>query len=189
MISCNPSYYGNFRQVTFTDIYQDVDSFLSDYKSNGIQPIIKDDSVKTLYYLLYSKYGNSVIASSDTNRFKYELFAIVFSYGPTWEKELDIQSKLRNLTEDELLMGSTNINNQAMNPGTAPSTQYLDELPAINQQIVSKYKKDKMTGYATLMDLLKRDVTESFLSKFKKLFLTIVQKELPLWYESDEEVE
>lgn len=67
-----------------------------------------------------------------------------------------------------------------MNPGTAPSTQYLDELPAINQQVVSKYKKDKMSGYAMLMNLLATDVTEDFISKFKKLFITIVEPELPL---------
>lgn len=178
----NKSLYGNYRQVKFTDVYPDVATFLSDYNSNGIKTTISQDSATTLYYLIYSRFGNSVIASSDTNRFKYDLFGTIFSYGPTWEKRLDIQEKLRNLTDDELFAGSTQIHNHAYNPGTAPSTGTLDELPAINEQNTSKYKKDKMSGYAMLVSLLDTDVTESFISKFKKLFLTVVQPELPLWY-------
>ena len=181
----NKSLYGNYRQVKFTDVYPDVATFLSDYNSIGIKTTISQDSATTLYYLIYSRFGNSVIASSDTNRFKYDLFGTIFSYGPTWEKKLDIQEKLRNLTDDELFAGSTQIHNHAYNPGTAPSTGTLDELPAINEQNTSKYKKDKMSGYAMLVSLLDTDVTESFISKFKKLFITVVQPELPLWYATD----
>lgn len=181
----NKSLYGNYRQVKFTDVYPDVATFLAEYNNNGIKTTISQDSATTLYYLIYSRYGNSVIASSDTNRFKYDLFGTIFSYGPTWEKRLDIQEKLRNLTDDELFAGSTQIHNHAYNPGTAPSTGTLDELPAINEQNTSKYKKDKMSGYAILVSLLDTDVTESFISKFKKLFITVVQPELPLWYATD----
>ena len=39
-----------------------------------------------------------------------------------------------------------------------------------------------MDAYAMLIALLETDVTESFLDKFKKLFLKVVQPELPLWY-------
>lgn len=181
----NKSLYGNYRQVKFTDVYPDVATFLAEYNNNGIKTTISQDSATTLYYLIYSRFGNSVIASSDTNRFKYDLFGTIFSYGPTWEKKLDIQEKLRNLTDDELFTGSTQIHNHAYNPGTAPSTGTLDELPAINEQNTSKYKKDKMSGYAMLVSLLDTDVTESFISKFKKLFITVVQPELPLWYATD----
>ena len=181
----NKSLYGNYRQVKFTDVYPDVATFLAEYNNNGIKTTISQDSATTLYYLIYSRFGNSVIASSDTNRFKYDLFGTIFSYGPTWEKKLDIQEKLRNLTDDELFAGATQIYNHAYNPGTAPSTGTLDELPAINEQNTSKYKKDKMSGYAMLVSLLDTDVTESFISKFKKLFITVVQPELPLWYETE----
>ena len=42
-----------------------------------------------------------------------------------------------------------------------------------------------MEGYSILLSLLETDVTESFLDKFKKLFLKIVQPELPLWYATE----
>ena len=178
----NKSLYGNYRQVKFTDVWQTAESFVSDYKNNGIETTISDQTATTLYYLLYSRYGNSVLASSDTNRFKYDVWATIFSYGPTWEKRLEIQEKLRNLTDDDLFTGATQIYNHAYNPGTAPSTNTLDELTAINEQNTSKNKKGKMDAYAMLIALLETDVTESFLDKFKKLFLKVVQPELPLWY-------
>lgn len=178
----NKSLYGNYRQVKFTDVWQTAESFVSDYKNNGIETTISDKTATTLYYLLYSRYGNSVLASSDTNRFKYDVWATIFSYGPTWEKRLEIQEKLRDLSDDDLFTGSTQIYNHAYNPGTAPSTNTLDELTAINEQNTSKNKKGKMDAYAMLIALLETDVTESFLDKFKKLFLKVVQPELPLWY-------
>lgn len=181
----NNSLYGNYRQVKFDDVWGDVNTFLSDYKSNGIQTTISEQSAQTLYYLLYSRFGNSTIASSDTNRFKYDVWGTIFSYGPTWEKRLEIQEKLRNLTDDELFTGATAIYNHAYNPGTGPSTSTLDELTAINEQNTNKHKKSKMEGYAMLMSLLETDVTQKFLDKFKKLFLKVVQPEKPLWYSTE----
>lgn len=181
----NNSLYGNYRQVKFTDVWEDVNSFLTEYQNNGIKTTISQQSAQTLYYLLYSRFGNSTIASSDTNRFKYDVWGTIFSYGPTWEKRLEIQEKLRGLSDDELFTGATQIFNHAYNPGTAPSTNTLDELTAINEQNTNKNKKDKLNAYAMLMSLLEIDVTQQFLDKFKKLFLTVVQPELPLWYATD----
>lgn len=181
----NNSLYGSYRQVKFTDVWGDVNSFLSEYQNNGIQTTISQQNAQTLYYLLYSRFGNSTIASSDTNRFKYDVWGTIFSYGPTWEKRLEIQEKLRELSDDDLFTGATQIFNHAYNPGTAPSTGTLNELTAINEQNTNKHKKDKLNAYATLMSLLETDVTQQFLDKFKKLFLTVVQPELPLWYATD----
>lgn len=179
------SLYGNFRHRYFTEIYPNVEIFTSEVKSSPIPLKISDTSLSTLYYLLYSRYGNSVIVNSDENQFKYKLYSIIFTYGPTWEKRLDIQDKLRELSDDELMKGGKAIYNHAYNPGTSPSTASLDELIAINEQNTTNYKKSKVDAYANLMAILETDVTEEFLTKFKKLFLIIVEPELPLWYETE----
>ena len=176
------SLYGNYRQVKFTDVYPDADTFVTDYNESALPTTISNDTATTLYYLLYSRYGNSVIASSDTNRFKYDLFATIFSYAPTWEKRLDVQEKLREMSDAELFTGQTTINNHSFNPSTAPSTSTLDELTTINEQVTQKGKRDKLTAYTELSKALWTDVTEQFLDKFQKLFLIILQPELPLWY-------
>lgn len=185
MIPCN-SYYGNYRTRKFTDIYPNVDAFITDYNSVGIPKQIQEDLAKTLYYLLYARYGNSHIANNDENQFKYKLFSTIFMYGPTWEKRLDIQTKLRNLTEEELLKGSKSINNHSYNPSTEPSTDTLEELTTINEQNTNQFKKSKLDAYNLLWNLLSTDVTERFIYEFKKLFLQIVEPQEPLWYITDE---
>ena len=178
------SLYGTNRQQSFADTWENATSFLTEWKACGVYKagLLDDSSILTLYYLLYGRYGNSIIASSDTNRFKYALWGIIFQFGPTWEKKLDIQAKLRALTEDELAAGSKAIYNRAENPQTAPDTNSLDELIFINEQNTTNYKKSKMDKYQQLYELLKDDVTETFLSRFQKLFKTVVMPEEPLLY-------
>ena len=181
------SLYGNYRTRTFVDIFPKVTDFTHGYTYSEFPLAFLDiKKLNLIYYLLYARYGNSSIASSDENQFKYKLYSTVFMYGPTWEKRLEIQEKLRNLTDDEILKGSTAIYNSAINPSAAPTTQTLDELNYINSQNTTKHKKSKLEGYAILENLLKTDVTEEFISKFKKLFITIVEPELPLWYIGEE---
>ena len=187
MLNNGSSLYGNFRTRTFSEIFPTAFDFKKAYMEAGIEPKITTQNAETLYYLLYSRYGNSNIASTDENQFKYKVFSIIFMYGPSWQKRLDIQTKLMALSDDELIKGSTAIYNTAINPGTSPSTQSLEELTYINNQNTTKYKKSKLEGYAALYALIETDVTEEFMGKFKKLFITIVEPTLPLWYKGEEE--
>lgn len=139
--------------------------------------------------MLYARYGNDIVASSDINRFKYDLFSIIFNYGPTWNKRLEIQSKLRALSDADIQDGVVNVINRSINPSTAPATNAFDALTTVNEQTATKAKRGKLEGYALLWDMLDNDVTEDFIRKFKRLFLTVVQPELPLWYATIEEDE
>lgn len=169
----------------FTEIWEEATDFLDDYENAGIPKTISVTNATTLYYLLYAKYGNNPIANRDINQFKYKVLSIIFEYGPTWEKRLDIQSKLRNLTEDELIRGAKAIYNSALNPSQAPSTATLEELEYINAQNTTNYKKSKMEAYAQLWELLNTDVTSAFVGKFKVCFKQFVRPEKPLIYVSE----
>ena len=179
--------YGNYRNRKFTDIWQTVEEFIEDYNTNGIPVTISERSATTLFFLLYARYGNSTVASSDENQFKYKVFSTIFMYGPTWEKRLQVQKDIRELSLEDVLDGGKAVYNSALNPNQAPTTDALEELPYINSQNTTKYKKSKVDAYAVILNLLATDVTESFIGQFKKLFLTVVSPELPLWYTSDEE--
>lgn len=183
----NRSLYGNYRQITFAECWSNANAFLEEYQDNGLEPVLTEQSARTLYYLLYGKYANSVIAASDINRFKYRVWGLIYDYGPSWQKELQIQKELRDLTNEEMQEGTTQINNHAFNPSTEPATNVFDPIPTINDQTQLHYKSGKLQGYNNILMALKKDVTESFLSKFEKLFLQIVQPERPLWYVSDPE--
>lgn len=185
MIYSYNSLYGKNRQKTFSNVWETVDSFKADYESSGIEKVLADTSISNLYYLLYASYGNSTIANSDLNQFKYLVFSRIYTHGPTWEKRLEIQKKLRNLSESELLAGGTAIYNLAENPGTEPGTDTEEALPYINRQNTTKNIRGKIEGYANLWAMLKVDVTSDFIKGFRPLFKKVVTPELPLYYESE----
>lgn len=188
-----------YSTMLFTDIWDDVSDFMTDFHNNGIPYVIGQDSqgndiqsitdtnATTLFYLLYARYGNNPIANRDVTQFKYKVFSVIFQYGPTWQKELEVQQALRGLTEDQLREGAIAIHNSAQNPSMAPATDAFDPLNYINAQSASKYKKSKVEGYALLLELLKTDVTESFLKKFNICFKRFVSSERPLIYVTEDE--
>ena len=184
---CNNSVYGNFRTRKFSDIYDEVEKFIEGYENSGIPKVLSNENLTTLFYLLYARYGNSNIASSDENQFKYKVYSTIFMYGPAWQKRLEIQKTLTSMGIDEAMIGSTAIYNSALNPSTAPTTQTLEELSYINSQNTTKYKKSKVETLAYLYTLIETDVTEEFVGKFKKLFITILEPQKPLWYVTEGE--
>lgn len=193
--------YQVFRTRTFSDIFEptaqeiaegitsSADKFVTYYHNIGITPIISDDTATNLFYLLYAQYGNNHIASSDEHQFICRVFSLVYMYGPTWEKRLDIQAKLRGLSDADLLQGAKHIYNHAYNPGDDPSTGSLEELDAINEQNTQNYKRSKLDAYGALWDLLSIDVTKAFLDKFQSLFIKVIASGRPLLYVTDEEDE
>ena len=174
--------YGNYRTRKFADIWPSADAFIQDYQASAIPQKLKVADATTLYYLLYARYGNSSIANSDENQFKYKIFSTIYIGGATWAKKQEIQDKLRAMTEDEILAGTKAINNHAYNPQTAPTTDTVEELNYINEQNTTKYKKSKLDGYALLWAILNDGVTERFLREFRYHFLVVVEPQVPLWY-------
>ena len=181
-----------YSTVLFTQVWDEADEFVDEYKASGLYTDvskISDDSAELLFYLLYARYGNNPLANRDVNQFKYKIFSIIFQYGPAWEKELAVQKAIRDLEESDIRQGSKAIYNQALNPQTEPGTGSLDELTYINQQNTTNYKKSPLEGYAILLDLLKKDVTNEFLNRFQKCFKVFVSAEKPLLYVTDIEEE
>ena len=86
-----------------TDVWSKATDFVTDYQNIGIPTTISVQNATTLYYLLYARYGNTPIANYDEEQWKYKIFSIVFQYGPTWEKRLDIQTTLRGLQISDLV--------------------------------------------------------------------------------------
>lgn len=186
------SRFGNYETNKFDEIYESYEKFFEDYtfyKDNcSLDPKFEiNDTIKKCYYLLSSRYGSNPIINLDINKFKLKLFSLITMYGPTWEKRLIIQDKLRNLTEDELRSGTNIINSRGYNPSTIVDNgpNSIDgEIQTMNEQTKTKYRKNKIEGYADLMVMLKTDVTSEFLDRFKNLFNKIVTPSEPLYYEN-----
>ena len=114
--------------------------------------------------------------------------ATIFQYAPAWIKRLEIQHTLHemDLSSDEFLRGSSMITNVSLNPSEDPGTDTMDALSTINQQNVNTQKRDKFKALAILEELLKTDITGSFIDKFRPLFRTIVAPQRPLFYITEE---
>ena len=184
----NGSLYGNYRTRTFFFFWKTFDEFRDEYNDSPLQNM-SVSNLEILYYLLYARYGNSHIASSDENQLKYQVYATIFQYGPNWVKQLDIQTKLQDVTEEELIRGNLQIYNKALNPSDITDVANDALINTVNEQNTAVTRKGKVEAYAQLLTLLKTDVTGEFLNKFRKLFLTVVLPELPLWYETEEDIE
>ena len=187
----------------FTEIWDDVTKFTNDYKGSPLYDYVAatqstpaqlnnsltDANISKLYYLLYARYGNNPIANLDENQFKYKVYSIIFEYGPTWQKQLDIQNKLRNLSDEDIEKGQFAIYNQAYHDATAPSTNTTEELDFINNQNTSRMKKGKLNAYSDLLLLLKTDVTKSFIDRFANLFKKFLYNGIPTLYVTNIEEE
>ena len=193
-----------YSTIRFCDVYDSATDFVSDYKASALYDAytdtshnvhlnnsISDDNATKLFYLLYARYGNNPIANWDKEQFKYKLFSVIFQYGPTWAKKLDVQAKVRELSDttpgEGIFAGSKTIYNAAANPSTEPSTQSLEELTFINAQNTTNYKRSPLEGYTMLLDLLEDDVTDEFLRRFNICFKKFVSPERPLLYVEEDE--
>ena len=127
-------------------------------------------TMTTLYYLLLARYASSHIRSDYPQQWKMKIMMTVFEYGPTWSKRLEIQEKVRNMSDDEIQKGTIMTYNSAMNPDGAPTTDTWDTLKGINSQNKNLYQRGKLDSYAYIDQILKTDVTRDFIEKFKKFF-------------------
>lgn len=185
----NNTLFGSYDTRKFTDVFPSVDEFINGYNDSDLpfNGSMSNDKLTLLFYLLYARYGNSHWANYDETQSKIKLYSIIYINGPTWAKREEIQKSLRNLSEDDIILGAKAIYNHSFNPGTEPSTSTLEELTTINDQNTSTMKRSKLDAYANLWELLKVDVTSTFLDKFKVCFLSIVEPQRDLYYITEEE--
>lgn len=186
----NYTHYGRFSNKRFLDVFPDAEAFKQEYiyyQTLFNSPIkVEENQMDFIYYILYSKYGSEYIAMSNTTRFEAKLFATLELAAPILLKELDVQNKLLKLSEDDLYSGGRAIYNHAFNPSGTPSTSTLQEIPYINDQNTTQYKKSPMEGYSILLSLLDDNLLENFLRKFKKLFLRVLAPTRARLYDVEE---
>lgn len=193
--------YGSSRTRSFSDIFPSFETFQAAWSSTTFSrqavalnqniPHVGSDGIsnlKLIYELLLARYANSTISSSDEGRFVLQCMSTIFQHAPAWIKRLEIQHTLHemNLKSDEFLHGSLQIFNKSFNPSEDPDAGDFKTLSTINQQDVNLQKRDKFRSLAILDELLRTDITELFIDKFKYLFRIVVAPQRPLFYETTE---
>ena len=177
----DPKLLGGGYNLTFSKVFADAETFVKEYTESKLSKINTVKDPELVYYLLAARYANSTIASWDITQFKYKVFSIMFEYGPAWEKRLEIQTAIRDIGIEEAIIGSKRIYNKSYNPSTPPGTGDTEFLDSIDEQTTDGWKKSKLDAYSNILMLIDTDVTEEFIGKFKKLFITVVEPNVP-WY-------
>ena len=179
--------YDIYNFPTFSDEFPSATEFKDYYLNCGIPAKLLDiNNINTVYYLLYAQYGNTPISFTDENQFRYNVMTRIFMYGPSWERRLQVQDRIRALSEEELSNGSMQIYNNALNPSTPiktsksveggtpivsnEGTMSSKQIGYINGQNVTINKRGLLEGFAMLEALLVTDVTKDFVRKFNDLF-------------------
>lgn len=165
-----------YNTKTFNEIFDNAADFKANYDlyqtAAGQLNLMDETDCAITWQLLSAKYGNNPIANWSEDQFKLKIWQTMFQYGPTWVKKLDVQQILRGLTAEQIAQGDFSVYNTALAPDSAIST---DPTPYINQQNTSNRTKSPLKAYNELLILLENDVTEEYISKFKKLFLTVLE--------------
>ena len=161
-----------YNRLTFADVFEGKLDFKTKLRDTGIVEdlLITDAFLEKLYFYLYAKHGNDCISMSDEVQWIYNVALITESNAPTYLKKLDVQKKLRALTDDDLREGFRTLFNHAVNPSTSPSTDANNELPYINEQNVNKTRKNKTAAYIELWESLRTDLLSDFLAHYNKIF-------------------
>lgn len=178
-----------YNNLLFKQIFETDTSFVSAVNGSFAKDCLTVDNLKLLYGLLYARYGNSPVANDDINQSKAIIYSVIYRFGPAWQKKVEVQSKLRGLTDEDICAGSKAIYNKAYNPSDDPTQNGLEEINTINEQNTQKLSRSKIEGYGLLLSLLKNDVTTEFIEKFKEAFRQFVVADNTILYDDGEEGE
>lgn len=153
---------------TFTDVYPDVDSFVQAQKETGLIKI-SDDSLRTLYSLIYAQYGDRDVLADTDRQFNYQIASKIYQYGQAWEAKVKVQDTITEFNEEDLTMSGRSILNSANTAGERPQN-YDEVINKIQAQNVSTSRKGKLDAYMSLADSIEDYHTKEFISKFEELF-------------------
>lgn len=166
-------------EKTFSEIYNDADTFYKESNAYGFTQEIDEDSTKKVFYLLTARYGDCVTTGyTNEARWKMKLFSILWEYGPQWVRIMSVRTSLNALTEDEAKKGTTVLVNHARNPQNKPTNE---ELEYVDDQNTTKYRKSRMEALELMDEAAKSNGTNEFLARFKVLFNPVLMPSDPLY--------
>lgn len=168
---------------TLSDVFPSLEAAKDKFKSYGFDALFPADFHWNVFWsLINGRHGLDEISvrgeQGPVERWGARFLGILWQYGPAWDKNIVLQDRFRNLSEEELERGSLQIASQALNPAKKPDKTIpgidMPIVETINAQSTNQYKKNKADAYSSLLFLLKNDVTEPFLRRFDALFKPVL---------------
>lgn len=190
---------------TFLDIYPDYDKMFSD--GNGFfseivyNPASKDYEVAEIfgkdkatdqiwinfYHALAGRHGADEVLYDENltsgqftglDRWKLKFFAIINNHGEEFMQKIKLQSRIRAMTDKDLMDSGLDVNSVAYNPASVPSANFSDtdigKVETINTQTARGGRRSLADAIMLRERLLSFDYWEDFLRLFDPLFKKIL---------------
>lgn len=156
----------------FKNIFPDYDTFSNWYMSTGFAESIDKCPSKVTFQLIFNEYSCSH-ASMSPDDFKGHFANDLYTYFQEFEATTLAISELMDLTDKDIEIADSMVNNVANVPETAASTDNVttDFLSSQNKQITLK---GKLQIKRELLSNKRAFTVRSFLAKFKHLFIKVI---------------
>jgi hypothetical protein len=170
---------------TFSDIYPDEYTFISDL-NEAINFTMSDEEKSDLFWMIYSKYGDSNVRYTNEYLFKAALFKrYVNVYYPTLLAILREQKKLRETPDDEFAKAGKMVVNIGAHNTADVSTDTTEGIEQLDTQQISNSQRGLMSVIADRLSVLKAGMEEQFLKRLNPLFIQIIAPQWDLLYGHD----
>ena len=179
---------------TFADRFPDYNTFAEKFNASGFANRLLTGAeyatynLETIFNLLATRYWCAPFKSNNSMMAEMRVFRTIWEHGAKWQRDMLLYDKLRNVSDEELAVGTQAIHNHAEHPDTAPVNNTTEALPYIDSQNVTTYKKSPRDRYMEMLELENSGVTKDFLDKFSPLFVDILYPTCTDYFEIPEEV-
>ena len=163
----------------FEEVFKDdteFNQFLTDYSVSLPSTI----TYQKLYNLFLDKYLNCSINFDTKEVFKRRFALLLNDYLNEYALRIASINKIYLLTEDELLVVNTYINNYASNPNYKLTDVYK-ELEYVGSQNNGINRINKLEGYINYLRVLLPYGNQDFLDRFQKLFKQIYIRKVDIY--------
>lgn len=168
------SYTWYFEEVFKNDV--EFSQYISDY---GIV-LPSTITATNLYNLFLDRYMNCSINFDTIEVFKRRFKILLNDYLQEYASRIATINKIYALTDDELLVVNTYINNYANNPNYQLTDVY-NELDYVSNQNNGINRGNKLGAYITYLKTLLPYGNQEFLDRFRKLFKQIYIRKVDIY--------
>lgn len=163
----------------FEDVFPDETSFTDFLTDYGVT-LPTSITASSLYKLFMDKYLNCSIAFDTKEVFKRRFSLLLNDYLTEFSVRVGVKTALYDLSEDDLLVVNTYINNYANNPNYEV-TDVFSELGYVSNQNNGINRINKLTAYINFLKGLLPYGSQEFLERFKKLFKYIYIRRINIY--------
>lgn len=160
--------------------YADFDYFLNDF---NIVSTIGDENAANLsfaqylYKILFRRYHNSNVQYDTIDDFKLDFANVLEDCFTKYKRQMEILTKIHELTDKELITINTALANNSLNPNTRVDDPTAP-LDFISAQAYSFTQDNKLNAFLRAMENIPGKLIDTMLRRCVNLFKTVLTNQI-----------